>query len=357
MKELISFEIKKILKRKKNIIFLICLLLITLVIGYKLNKSNNMAESTEKLQCEFQMEFFENEKGKEELINLYREKLDAFDEKSWKEKIEIQIKIDQYFLDNNISEYESLDMIYARLEKNKELLKENIEPIYENYNMSSYNFLVIFNRNIFPIFIMIFILLISSDIVSIEKQEGTYKFMLLQPYSRKKVIIAKIIGATIVALSVLFIILLFGFLILGLINGFGNPMYPMKFYDLADKSFKFIGIRKFAFILFMMNFLIVLFLVSVGVLISNIFKDSLSCVSFAMILGVVIFMVNIRTLRPYKLMYLNPFTYIPAIYTLSGLYVNLISKVNIQYFFIIIILSTIFNYILSIYLFSKEDII
>lgn len=357
MKDLTFFEIKKILKTRKNIVFLVCLLLITLITVLKFNSYNNKSLFLEKDQCISEIEIIGVDKDKQELVNLYSKKLDALENKTWKERLQAQIELDKYLLKNNISEYEPLDIVSDRIQKNIELLKDGIEPINEYYDMSSYNFLVLFSRNIFPVFFIVFIFLISSDIVSSEKQDGTFKFMLIQPYSRKKVITSKTIAAAITTMTALLIILLLGFIILGAVNGFGNPLYPMKFYDLTDMSYKFIGIRKFALALTGMNFILVLFLTSLGVLISNVFKDSLSSVSFALILAVMIFMINIRSIITYKLMYLNPFSYINSFYVLSGAYVNYTSRLNIRYFFIVIISCTIFNYILSMALFFKKDIV
>ncbi|MFA6941593.1 MAG: ABC transporter permease subunit [Clostridiaceae bacterium] len=356
MKEIIFFEIRKILKAKKNIVFLACLLLIILVIVLKFNNYNNKSLVLEKDQCSSEIEILAGDKSKTQLMNLYKKKLDAFENKTWRERLQAQIELDKYLLENNINEYESLDIVSDRIQKNKELLKDGIEPINEYYDMSSYNFLVIFGKNIFPVFFIVLIFLISSDIVSSERQEGTFKFMLIQPYSREKIMVSKIIAAAAITIAALLLILLFGFFILGAVNGFGNPLYPMKFYDLASKSYKFIGIKKFDFALTGMNFILVLFLTSLGVLISNVFKDSLSSVSFALILDVMIFMINIRSIITYKLMYLNPFSYISSFNILSGTFINCTSRLNIKYFFIVIISCTIFNFILSIVLFSKKDI-
>lgn len=359
MKNLILFEIEKILKRRKNIIFFLCLLIITLIICFTFNNydQNSLSFQIEQYRSKIELIDEVNVKDKEVLLNLYIKNLDSLQNKSWKEQLTTQIQLDQYLLENNISEYDPLNLINDRILKNKELLKVGISPINENYNMSSYNFILLFNKIIFPIFGLIFILLISSDIVSSERGEGTFKFLLIMPYSRRKVILSKILAASIVSILTLLLILLFGFFTLGAINGIGNPLYPMKFYNIKDKSFIFIGIRRFSFTLVFMNLILVLFLTSLGVLISTLFKDSVNAVSSGLIISSLIYMLNLKRIIAYSFMYLNPFSYISSFNVITGVFSNNTYNLIFNSFFIVLIFYTIFNSLMSLILFGKADII
>ena len=121
---------------------------------------------------------------------------------------------------------ETLTYYREKLVFTNKLLEENAEILHAN-EMKGYNFLFLTFKEIFPYIALLVVLLILADIMSTERDYGTYKFLLLQPFSRGKIVLAKGIAAITSAWVVVLIPIFICFLAVGVINGFGAPSYPV----------------------------------------------------------------------------------------------------------------------------------
>ena len=82
--------------------------------------------------------------------------------------------------------------------------------------------------NIFPILVPGVVLFITSSTISKEKSQGTLKFLLQQPYSRRKVLLSKMAVSGLLSFLILSVTCLFQFVIASIIGGIGYGKYPVK---------------------------------------------------------------------------------------------------------------------------------
>ncbi len=117
------------------------------------------------------------------------------------------------------------------------LRDNNIKPM-DRYEMTGYAFLYSAFDELLPPIALLIALLVLSDIMSGEADSGSFKFLLLQPLPRGKVVLAKTIAAFLITLMWLLVPLFVAFLFLGLVNGFGNPNYPVLYLKGSFTSLK-----------------------------------------------------------------------------------------------------------------------
>ena len=391
MGNLILFEYKKFLKKKKNIISLIIFSII--IIGYIILSSSLDIQKTKSMEDNYRFELNSAEEGLKSLknkgeesnipnleritneqklvINLLESRQAAHAKGDWKTELDIQIKIDKKMLDSiqkgEIVSGENTQDIQERIEKNEILYSKNISPIIEENSMESYNFLRLVAADIFPMLLIIILLILAGDVISNENDEGTFKFLLIQPVSRVKIIVSKIIAVTSICLFVIFLILVIMFMVLGFKFGFGSPEYPIKYYtgnyaSLFNAStgyeLKFIDIKNFILYSIPLFVLLVISIISLGILISTIIQNSTAsiCTSVILFVGINIFGNQLNLFK--KVAHMNPFTYsnIPSV--LSG---DLLMRFNnrnvIAINGIVVLLAfTIICAILSILFFRRRDI-
>lgn len=126
--------------------------------------------------------------------------------------------------DNQVTE----TLIYYRekLDFMNKISVDNAEILGVN-EMKGYNFLYLAFKDIFPYISLLVVLLILADIMSTERDYGSYKFLLLQPISRGKVLLAKVVASITSAWIVILVPIFICFLAVGAVNGFGSPKYPV----------------------------------------------------------------------------------------------------------------------------------
>lgn len=101
---------------------------------------------------------------------------------------------------------------------NKYYLENDIEPVYE---WQMYPVFTLLNlSNLFIILVPLFIVLLGSDIVSDEGTNETFKFLLIQPEKRSKILASKFLTLLSIVLITVFGIQLILFLGIGIVRGF-----------------------------------------------------------------------------------------------------------------------------------------
>ena len=161
--------------------------------------------------------------------------------------LQIQYKNQENLSSSELTNY---DDINSNILKNEFVLEHKIDANNDN---SLKGILTDF-FNEYSFLIVVFIVLIGGAIVSEEFHKGTIKTLLVVPYSRAEIILAKIITVISMIFIVSFIILLYQFLLGGILLGFDSIKYPVLVYNSASKTlitmnvFQYVGIVFFTFL-------------------------------------------------------------------------------------------------------------
>lgn len=131
------------------------------------------------------------------------------------------------FLTEFYSEVDNFSYYSAQAEFYQNLEESGVTPVLSLHEMTGFHFLYRFMTTLFPMVALIIAFLLLSDAMSSEKDSGSYKFLLLQPVSRAKIIAVKIAAGMMYAAGVILTAVLCTFLITGCVNGFGSPEYPV----------------------------------------------------------------------------------------------------------------------------------
>ena len=100
----------------------------------------------------------------------------------------------------------------------------------------------------FGLFILIYVVLIFGPIVSEEYSKGTIKYLLIKPYKRSTILLAKFLAGLILIPFVIILMLALEVLIGGLILGFNSLNIPILIYDSAKNILISYSIFKYVLI-------------------------------------------------------------------------------------------------------------
>lgn len=288
-------------------------------------------------------------------------------EDKWRDVVRETIEKNEYLLkgkEEGITSYNRISDQELRneIKKNQVFLEEDIKPLDSEYQMTSLHFLYRLLDQLFPYLIVVVVLIVCADTMSSEFDTGSYKFLMLQPYKRGKIIHIKSI-ATIcyVMISVLGIIAGV-FLVNGCINGFGNASYPVaidgsRFSRLISDTYKtnaveYIGIGKFLLYVIPIAILYLLFTAVFALIISTLAANSIA--SLSMSVGI---MLAAIMLQPYVVSYktlslVYPVSYCNPVEVLSGgTYGTALMAILVLAFLSIVI------YLVNVLIFKKRDLL
>ena len=96
----------------------------------------------------------------------------------------------------------------------------------------------------YELFIIITIVLIAGAIVSDEFNKGTIKSLLVRPYSRTKILLAKFITVLITVLFIMVVTVILQFIIGGILFGFDSLSIPNVVYNFKTGKIMEVGILK-----------------------------------------------------------------------------------------------------------------
>ena len=117
-------------------------------------------------------------------------------------------------------------------EKSKYII-DNKQDI-DNYSSVRGVLLNMFNE--YSIFLVIFVVMIAGGIVSSEIEKGTIKILLVKPYKRWKILLAKYIVSMIMILFIFAVTILMQIIIGGIIFGFDSLSIPAVVYNFDTNS-------------------------------------------------------------------------------------------------------------------------
>ena len=302
MISIIKFELKKFIKDKKNIVFMILLLILSFTI-IKEDKSflkfemeylpgqveeyNKQLEYCNKELKDLQNDDFKDEKKikdikfYKELIEDYTENkniaitsLKSLKEKSYKQYYKNQIRnnekhielLNRPFILTPTKIKEGIEQGNNNIEKYKILLDKDIKLIDENTTNEGLNFTRRLLNEKFVLIIVVFILLISSPIFSSEVENKTYKLVYTQSLSKSKIFLGKFISILLINITVIFTVVFINFLYMSIKNGVGDLRYPLR----AFMDYKLVCIPMKSYILYelLLLFLLIIVMCAIGTLIS-----------------------------------------------------------------------------------------
>lgn len=105
---------------------------------------------------------------------------------------------------------------------------ENDKDIYSENNLRS---MLLKTLSEYELFIIITIVLVAGAIVSDEFNKGTIKLLLVRPYKRSKILLAKFITVLITLLATIIVVCILQFIISGIFFGFNSLNIPVAEYN------------------------------------------------------------------------------------------------------------------------------
>ncbi|MEH6989518.1 ABC transporter permease subunit [Cytobacillus firmus] len=375
---LLIFEYKKILKRRKSIIIfllLISLVCVLLFVNHRINKTIDASKAEEyglKISSinDAVNSLPDNDENNERLkniekeykseVNLLEKQIVALKNGDWKEELKIQILIDKSHLESlkngEAIGGEPITVIESRIGLNEQLLSKGIKPINEKFATQGIYFLKTI-LNILMGFLGIFIIIfIVGDVLAVEFDKGTIKFLYTNPISKNTIINSK----TIVALSIsLFIILTVGFIafLLGSVFwGIGSLNYPIPIYK--QEVITYMDIFQFLMLSAVLFFFVLVFFVCFVIFLSIITNSSLLAISLTIIISAVLFL-GVNNFGYFaSISHLLPFSYINTFKIIDGSAASLLNNSNLtlQFGIFVLLLSSILIHFTSLTLSRRKEI-
>lgn len=388
MKTLIFFEFKRFLRKKKSIISILTFTVIILLYVLINNNQENKKYNEELPRCEFEInsvqeglnsvtvKYNQNANSDDQImlsnldkikvsyekqLKLLNEKRLSIINKDWKNKLSAEIQLDKDLLENiqqgNVVTGETTDIINNRINQNELLLNKNIEPIYLDCSMKSFNFLRLVGINLVPLILVILIIVLCADFVSNDIEEGTYKLLLIQPITRNKIMYSKIIASSIICIATVFTIFFLFFVGLTLTEGTGAHNYPIAYY--SGISTTFVDISKFDLYMIPLYIILIITIVAIAIMLSTIIGNNSSAISSAIVIYVALYIFSTQLHLLGKFAQFIPSTYSNIPILLDGTAGRTYNNNNITYLSGIIVLSiyTIICYIISLKTFKRKDIL
>lgn len=258
MIQLMKNEYIKLFKKPKNImvIILFLIMIIGIVIVGFIDEWNTKKNSDIQMKIEDYKELIQKEKLEiksleeefkiksdsekvklKEIKSHLEENIKSFEDEiadlneilkhpvKWRKTLEQYIEKDKKRIEEGKKELgkspgvaEEISSMEDYVKINEYYLENNIEPVYE-WEMYPVFTLINLNR-LFVILIPIFIVLMGSDIVSDEWTNETFKFLLIQPERRSKILAGKFLTLLSIMLITILGVQLIVFLGIGVMRGF-----------------------------------------------------------------------------------------------------------------------------------------
>lgn len=244
---------------------------------------------------------------------------------------------------------------------NKYFYENDIKPLRNVYQMTGINFLYRVLSELMPYLAAVVILLLCSDCFASEVDWGSYKFLLLQPYPRRKFFTAKVLSSLLLALIVMGSSLTIVYAIMSALNGTGSANYPIAFDPNAFSSFAvtpqseilvYLGAGKFLLYAFILFLLYLVFLTAFACLASVLSQESLNAmtVSISIIFAAAVLQSPISRMPQLSLFW--PFSYGNAVTVMTGSATG-----SMLAGFIVFACVSVLLVLISRIIFNKKDII
>lgn len=206
----------------------------------------------EQTELKEQLSITIDENGKEELNNVIKRNNETI--KILNYRLQWEIKEDNSYLNKALEKYQQYLNTLQLLEKNKSnhTWEEKLEYrtscsevainqyIIENkINLNKENTLNYNLRTIvadYELFLVLIVLIVASIMICDEFHKGTIKLLLIKPYSRVKILIAKYIATILILIFSILILIGMQLLVGGILFGFDSLTMPVMVYHYNTSS-------------------------------------------------------------------------------------------------------------------------
>ncbi len=130
----------------------------------------------------------------------------------------------------------------------------------------------------YSIFIIIFIIMIAGGIVSSEFEKGTVKMLLVKPYKRGKILLAKYIVSLLMILFIFVITVVFQVIVGGVVFGFDSLSIPAVVYNFNTNSVVTYNMFEYVLIIAVNKLPIYVLLTTLSFALSSIFANTVIAV-------------------------------------------------------------------------------
>jgi len=339
------------------------------LLGEKIIKANDKDKEALKLQ----LKTLNNELqvSNDEIISLENEiKNPLTEEQKLGKRIE-NIEKNMIGVSKNESYYYHLESEYKQLK----YLKDHNIKIDGGGKLTAFGFFKSYIPGLGTLFLPLIIIALVGDIVAGECTPSTFKFLLIQPFSRKKVLLSKYITAIIASIAIVLSIEGAAFLLVGGVSGFGDSNYPVLTgsryavdssavvkageiaYKQVENSTEIITMGKYTLNTMGYNIIYIIACASVGFLISALVNSSMTAMITSILSTVVLFTIP-QFSKSIMKMAIYLFTFhgnIEAI--LTGTIIPQTGNLSFTPFngIIVLLLTSIICYMLSNIVFIRKD--
>ena len=133
----------------------------------------------------------------------------------------------------------------SNMNEYKYYIENNINSIKEHDNRS------ILLNDVFTeyeLFILIFVVMVAGTMISEEFNKGTIKLLLIRPYSRVKILLAKFLVCVISLILFIAIVVGLQFIVGGIVHGFDSTSIPAVVYNFDTNQIQTMNVFKYVFI-------------------------------------------------------------------------------------------------------------
>lgn len=259
MINLLQYEIRKLLKNRKNrYILLIAIVFLVFSYFYILNKHQSYIE--DRIQILNQDSNYASRMV--DYIEAYPDNLNPMQLRFWEDEANYAHKLKQYYSFPGIYDWQTAvsfsierDMnlivgyemqfinhsvysteVYVKtlqqqIEVNKHLLDHNIEPLSSPYYPNGLNTLNMLLSKEMILILFTFIVIFFLDVLSAEMESGFFKTLYTSRFKRPMILFTKLIVSCVFALMISLCFITIIFFMTSLRHGFGNPLYPIAIFD------------------------------------------------------------------------------------------------------------------------------
>lgn len=193
----------------------------------------------------------------------------------------IDVRINTVGMDRNLNEP---NMSYQDKVSKKKMIEESeiakyiLETKQDVEKQASLRGILLNVFDEYSIFIIIFIIMIAGGIVSSEFEKGTVKMLLVKPYKRGKILLAKYIVSLLMILFIFVITVVFQVIVGGVVFGFDSLSIPAVVYNFNTNSVVTYNMFEYVLIIAVNKLPIYVLLTTLSFALSSIFANTVIAV-------------------------------------------------------------------------------
>ena len=216
-------------------------------------------------------------------------------------RINQEIKYGNDYLNQALEAYQSYSITVAELEQNLDSLTYNEKQQYnQSLKYVEENRYILENKvdinksddlrgilenfmNQYSLFIIVIVVMIAGTIVSEEFNKGTIKLLLIKPYSRKKILLAKFLTTLIIIVFTIVTILVMQLIVGGIMFGFDSLSIPMVEYNFNTNAIQEINVFAYLGLQILTQLPIIILLGTLAFALSTIFNNSALAITISLL--------------------------------------------------------------------------